>query len=73
MPSKVDLDNIDDIHVNFRVRSPYKLSVVNIYQGDKLIKQIKKQYMLPAEMEEIVIPKNVVLTTEDIKVEVENA
>jgi hypothetical protein len=29
--------------------------------------------MLPAEMEEIVIPKNVVLTTEDIKVEVENA
>jgi NADPH-dependent 2,4-dienoyl-CoA reductase/sulfur reductase-like enzyme len=73
MPSKVDLSNIDDIHVNFRVRAPFKQSVVNVYQGDKLIKQFKKPYILPAEMQEIIIPKNVVLTTEDIKVEVENA
>ena len=44
---------------------------VKIYQNDVLIKEIKKQYLLPAEMENIIINKELITSNKPIKLEVE--
>lgn len=59
LPNVIRLDNIDDkIVFNYRVRKPLKNIKVNVYFNDNLIKSLKKPYMLPAEMEELVLNKD---------------
>ncbi|MCR5422334.1 MAG: NAD(P)/FAD-dependent oxidoreductase [Bacilli bacterium] len=70
LPQSVDLNNIDKIKISFRVNSPYKDVKLNIYQGDTLIKQLPKPYLVPAEMENVLLDKSLVTSDEDIKVEV---
>ena len=70
LPQSVDLNNIDKIKISFRVNTPYKDVKLNIYQGDTLIKQLPKPYLVPAEMENVLLDKSLVTSDEDIKVEV---
>ena len=69
MPS-FTLAETDETKVSFRVMKPYKNVLLNIKQGDKVIKSIKKQYMLPAEMENVIIDKNLLSGLDNITLEV---
>ena len=70
LPQSVYLNNIDKIKISFRVNTPYKDVKLNIYQGNTLIKQLPKPYLVPAEMENVLLDKSLVTSDEDIKVEV---
>ena len=56
--------------LNFRVNKPYKDVNLVIKQNDKVIKTFKKAYLIPAEMESIVLLKKDVTSLDDITVEV---
>lgn len=71
LPQQVDLSNIDKLKISFRVNKPYKETKIKIYQDDILIKEIKKQYLLPAEMENITIQKELIKNNKPILIEVE--
>lgn len=71
LPQQVDLSNIDKLKVSFRVNKPYKDTKIKIYQDNILIKEIKKQYLLPAEMENITIQKELIKNNKPILIEVE--
>ena len=73
IPTQVNLDNIDTLKLSFRVNKPYQNSIIYISQDDKIIKKIKKAYLIPAEMENIVIDKSLFENNSPIKLEVKNA
>ena len=73
LPNKVNVNNIEDITISFRVSRPFKTSQINVYQGETLIKKIRKPYMLPAEMETITISKDLLINKENISLEVVDA
>ena len=73
IPTQVNLDNIDTLKLSFRVNKPYQNSAIYILQGDKIIKKIKKAYLIPAEMENIIIDKGLFENNSPIKLEVKNA
>ena len=72
LPQSVELENVEKIKISFRVTKPFKDVKLNIYQGDKLIKRLPKPYLVPAEMENILLDKALIENEEDIKVEVSN-
>lgn len=58
LPQRVNLDNIEEkIEFMFRVRNKYKNVKIGLYQDGKLIREIKKLHLAPAEMEKIVCKK----------------
>jgi len=69
MPSTT-LAETEQTKVSFRVTKPFKSVILNIKQGDKVLKSIKKQYMLPAEMENVLIDKNLLSGLDNITLEV---
>lgn len=52
LPSKFAISK-KTAEVKFRVTKPHQKSTINIIYNDKIIKSIKKQYLLPAEMEKV--------------------
>ena len=56
LPSKVDLNKISRVNFNFRVTKPLYDIYLNIILNGKVVKKVKKAFMLPAEMESIEIP-----------------
>lgn len=52
LPSKFSVDKIN-AEVKFRVTSPHQKSHINIIHNGIVIKSVKKQYLLPAEMEDV--------------------
>lgn len=52
LPSKFTISK-KQAEVKFRVTSPHQKSTINVIYNDKIIKSIKKQYLLPAEMEKV--------------------
>ena len=72
LPQTVDLNNIDKLKISFRCSTPFKDVKLYIYQGDKLIKKLPKPYLVPAEMENVLLDKSLITSNEDIKVEVDN-
>ncbi len=73
LPQRVNLTNIEKVRISFRVTTPHQNCYINIYQGDELIKKIKKQYLIPAEMENLNIDKSIILNNNAITLEVEDA
>lgn len=73
LPQTINLNNIDKIRVSFRVTTPHQNCYINIYQKDKLIKKIKKLYLIPAEMENLNIDKNLIENNEKLTLEVADA
>ncbi len=73
LPQSVDLSNVTEVKISFRVTTPFKDVKLAIYQGNTLIKKSTKNYLVPAEMENVIIDKLLILNDEDIKVEVIDA
>lgn len=71
LPSVINLDNLEEINLFFRVSNPHKTSKILVYSGDKLIKEFKKTYLVPSEMENIKLKTD--LICEDLKLEVIDA
>lgn len=44
-----------DMVLSFRVKQPYQACVIEFISGETIIKSIKKRYLLPAEMERIIL------------------
>ena len=61
----------EDIRFYFRVNNVYKDVNVNVYKDDELIKTLKKNVMVPAEMEMIRMPNNQIIDGHHIRIEVE--
>ena len=70
LPKSMYLNNDPIFKLNFRVNKPYKDVNLVIKQNDKVIKTFKKAYLIPAEMESIVLLKKDVTSLDDITVEV---
>lgn len=70
LPKTMYLNLDQTFKLNFRVNKPYKDVELVIKQGEKIIKKQKKAYLIPAEMESVIILKKDVTSLEDITVEV---
>ncbi len=58
VPQKIDLDRMNKfVEIFFRVRQVFENATVEVKQGDTVIMSTKKEHLLPAEMEKIVVPK----------------
>lgn len=53
LPSTINLKNIEEVTLNFRVNKPMYDIYLRIILNNQEIKKVKKPYMLPAEMESI--------------------
>ena len=70
LPKKVYLNDELTVKINFRVTKPYNDVKLIIKQGDKVIKEQKKAYLIPAEMESVVILKKDLKDNANITIEV---
>ncbi|MBE6131326.1 MAG: FAD-binding protein [Erysipelotrichaceae bacterium] len=70
LPKTMYLNNDLTFKLNFRVNKPYKDVELIIKQNNKIIKKIKKSYLIPAEMESVIIFKKDVTSFDDIIIEV---
>ena len=70
LPKTMYLNNDTTFKLNFRVNKPYKDVELIIKQNNKIIKKIKKAYLIPAEMESVIILKKDVTSFDDIIIEV---
>lgn len=61
----------DDVRFYFRVDNVYKNVNVNIYKDDELLKTLKKNVMVPAEMEMIKVANKDMLDASRVRIEVE--
>ena len=64
------IKDVDNTKISFRVSKPFKNVILNIKQGDNIIKSIKKPYMLPAEMENVIIDSKLLSNLDNITLEV---
>jgi NADPH-dependent 2,4-dienoyl-CoA reductase/sulfur reductase-like enzyme len=72
VPQVIRLDNIDKVAVlSMRVDNIYKDSKLVVKIGDKTIKEIKKRYLRPGEMERITINKGSLNEASDSVISVE--
>ena len=71
VPSLIDTANVsEDIHLRFRVRDVYKgCSIVVESDGKELMKK-KKKIMVPSEMEDVIIKKEMIRGIDDITVSI---
>ena len=71
VPQQYRLDNIEDkIAFKFRVRKPFHNVKVVIKADGEVIKTLVKPHMLPAEMETIKLPKNILKEANELSFEV---
>ena len=70
LPKKIYQNDDTIFTLNFRVNKPYKDVTLEIKQNDKVIKSLKKTYLIPAEMESVKLLKKEISAQGDIIVEV---
>ena len=70
LPKTMYLNSDATFKLNFRVTKPYKDVELVIKQNNQIIKKQKKAYLIPAEMESVLILKKDVESLDDITVEV---
>ena len=70
LPKKVYLNDELTVKINFRVTKPYNDVKLIIKQDNKVIKEQKKAYLIPAEMESVVILKKDLKDNANITIEV---
>ena len=70
LPKTMYLNSDATFKLNFRVIKPYKDVELVIKQNNQIIKKQKKAYLIPAEMESVLILKKDVESLDDITVEV---
>ncbi|MBO5976083.1 MAG: FAD-dependent oxidoreductase, partial [Oscillospiraceae bacterium] len=60
VPMKIRKANVKgNVEVFFRVKKVFGKSAIVVTQGDKQIARYKRSYMLPSEMEKIILPKKI--------------
>ncbi|NLG82954.1 MAG: FAD-dependent oxidoreductase [Bacilli bacterium] len=70
VPNQVKLNNDEEVMFKYRVTKPIDKGTLVIKQGDKVIKEMKKFFLLPSEMETITLSKSVFTDTDNITFEV---
>ena len=70
LPQDVSLSNVNGVKINFRVTQPYKDVYLVIKQGDNVLKKVKKPYLVPAEMENVIIDNSLFVNKDSVTVEV---
>lgn len=75
LPQRVDYPKDDKtVEFSFRVRTPYKDATILVKDGDTILKQIKKPTLLPAEMEKVILPNDILTNIkEELIIEVQEA
>lgn len=73
LPTSVNLENIDQLQINFRSIKPFKSCNIVVKNNEKIIKTFKKMYLIPSEMEKIVLNKELLDNINEIIVEVHDA
>ena len=71
VPHEVLKQEDDDIRFYFRVNNVYKNVNLNVYKDDELVKTLKKNVMVPAEMEMIRMANADIIDGHQIRIEVE--
>lgn len=60
LPQRVDYPKEDKtVEFSFRVRTPYRNVIVEVCADGKPVKTIRKERLLPAEMEKIILPNSI--------------
>lgn len=71
VPQKIDYERMPNfVEVYFRVNQVFSDVTLVVKSGDRIISQTKKEHMLPAEMERVIIPRKL-LTASDEKIQIE--
>ena len=71
VPSVIDTANIDEnIHLRFRVRDVYKGCSIEVKSGDSTLLSRKKKIMVPSEMEDVILKKELLSDIGDITVSI---
>lgn len=70
LPQDVSLSNVNGVKINFRVTQPYKDVYLVVKQGDNILKKVKKPYLVPAEMENVIIDNSLFVNKDSVTVEV---
>ncbi len=65
LPQKIIKDSGQIINISFRVNKIYNNKLVKVIADNKVIKTIKKNHMLPAEMEKIIINSDDLMDVND--------
>ncbi len=65
VPQKIDPATKDPIILSFRPQRPLRSSRIIIKQNDVIIKTVKKNYLLPSEMERINLDPTLLISTHD--------
>ena len=74
LPHSVDAQPSQNITLCVRSIRPYKQVMINIRTGDRIIKTITKRYLLPSEMERIILkPSDIGILEESLIVEVKES
>jgi NADPH-dependent 2,4-dienoyl-CoA reductase/sulfur reductase-like enzyme len=75
LPQRVDYPKEDPtVEFSFRVRTPYKNAKIVVRDGDTVLKEIKKPALLPAEMEKVILPNNILANIRnELTIEVKEA
>ncbi|MBQ1390108.1 MAG: FAD-dependent oxidoreductase [Clostridia bacterium] len=72
VPSTIDTANMSDtVHLRFRVKDIYKGCAIVIKSGDKEIIRKKKKIVVPGEMEDVLLKKELLTESGDIMVAIE--
>lgn len=72
VPQKYCLANLEkELLLKFRVTKPYQNVNIVIKEDEKVIKTIKKMFLLPSEMETITLPKSLLNSCNSLTLEIE--
>ena len=71
VPQRIIKHSNEDVILSLRVTQPFNACYLEIYDGNRLVNKIRKNYLLPAEMERIPLSANEVASLEsDVRVKV---
>lgn len=75
VPAKLHRENLPKtVTLYFRVRKPLTDVTIEISKGDKVIRSIHKDYMIPSEMEQVIIANSMLEDAEgDIQVQIKES
>lgn len=68
VPQKISIDDIDDkLTIFMRVNNVYKDKIIKVKSGEKIVQVLKKKHLAPAEMERVILKKELL---KDLKEEI---
>lgn len=75
VPQRISINDIDDkLTIFMRVNNVYKDMIIKVRSGDSVVQTIKKKHLAPAEMERVLIKKELLKDLkEDIVISLEEA